>query len=125
VLGQHRTPAPPDLAALEVELLGPAGVTRHATTFDRGDLLPALCQTIPNGLPVDHPYLEQLAARVLAARDTVPLLTRAQDGQRRYSTADLLSAERRALVLADHLGRQPGAPIDAAVVAAAINDSRL
>jgi ATP-dependent exoDNAse (exonuclease V) alpha subunit len=48
----------------------------------------------------------------------VPLLTRDEDGQRRYSTAELLSAERRALALAGHLRRQPGAPMDPAVVAA-------
>jgi hypothetical protein len=123
--GRQRAPAPPDLAALEVELLGPAGVTRHATTFDRGDLLQALCQTLPAGLPVDHRQLEHLADRVLAARDTVPLLTRDQDGQRRYSTADLLSTERRALALAGHLRRQPGAPMDPAVVTATTDDSRL
>ena len=124
ILGRQRPPALPDVAALETELLGPGGVTRHATTFDRGDLLQALCQTIPAGLPVDHQHLERLADRVLTARDTVPLLTRDEDGQRRYSTAELLSAERRALVLADHLGRQPGVPMDPAVVAA-ISKSRL
>ena len=124
LLGRQRPPAPPDLAALQTELLGPAGVTRHATTFDRGDLLQALCQTIPNGLPVDHRHLEHLADRVLAARDTVPLLTRDDDGQRRYSTAELLATERRALALADHLSRQPGAPMDPAVVAAT-GESRL
>jgi hypothetical protein len=118
LLGRHRPPARPDLAALQAELLGPAGVTRHATTFERSDLLRALCQAIPAGLPVDHQHLEHLADGVLAARDTVPLLTRGDDGQRRYSTAELLSTEHRALVLADYLGRQPGAPMDPAVVAA-------
>ena len=118
LLGRQRPPAAPDIAALQTELLGPAGVTRHATTFDRGDLLQALCQTMPAGLPVDHRHLEHLADRVLAARDTVPLLTRDEDGQRRYSTAELLATERRALALAGHLRRQPGAPMDPAVVAA-------
>ena len=55
----------------------------------------------------------------------MPLLTRDEDGQRRYSTAELLATERRALALAEHLRRQPGAPMDAAVVAAATEDSRL
>jgi flagellar biosynthesis GTPase FlhF len=125
LLGRQRPPAAPDLAAMEVELLGPAGVTRHATTFDRGDLLQALCQTLPAGLPVDHQQLERLADRVLAARDTVPLLTRAEDGQRRYSTADLLRAEGRATALAGHLRRQPGAPMEPAIVKAVTDDSRL
>ena len=125
VLGRQRPPARPDTAALEVELLGPAGVTRHATTFDRSDLLQVLCQTIPNGLPVDHRHLEHLADRVLAARDTVPLLTRDEHGQRRYSTAELLATERRALVLADYLSRQPGAAMDPAAVTAVTDDSRL
>ena len=79
---------------------------------------------MPAGLPVDHRHLEHLADRVLAARDTVPLLTRDEDGQRRYSTAELLATERRAMALAEHLRRQPGAPMDAAV-AAATDDSRL
>ncbi len=115
----------PDVASLETELLGPAGVTRHQTSFDRGDLLQALCQTIPHGLPVDHRHLEHLADRVLAGRDAVPLLTRDDDGQRRYSTAELLATERRALALAGHLRRQPGAPMDPAVVAAATDNSRV
>jgi hypothetical protein len=95
-LGRQRPPPAPDLAALQIELLGPAGVTRHATSFDRGGLLQALCQTLPAGLPVDHRHLEHVADRVLAARDAVPLLTRDEDGQSRYSTAELLSTERRA-----------------------------
>jgi putative heme iron utilization protein len=125
LLGRERPPAAPDITALQTELLGPAGVTRHVTTFDRGDLLQALCQTLPAGLPVDHPHLEHLADRALAARDSVPLLTRDEDGQRRYSSAELLATERRAMALAGHLVRQPGAPMDAAVVAAATGDSRL
>jgi hypothetical protein len=125
VLGRQRTPARPGIAALQTELLGPMGVARHATTFDRGDLLQALCQTLPAGLPVDHLHLEHLADRVLAAQDSVPLLTRDEDGQRRYSTAELLATERRAMALAGHLRRQPGAPMHSGVVVAATGDSRL
>jgi hypothetical protein len=125
LLGRERPPAAPDVAKLQTELLGPAGVTRHATTFDSDDLLQALCQTLPAGLPVDHRHLEQLTDWVLAAQDSVPLLTRDDDGQRRYSTAELLATERRAMALAGHLVRQPGAPMDVAVVATATGDSRL
>ena len=125
LLGRQRPPALPDLAVLQTELLGPGGVTRHATSFDRGDLLQALCQTLPAGLPVDHQCLEHLADGVLAAGDTVPLLTRDDDGQRRHSTAELLSAEGRALALAEHLRRQPGAPMNTATIASATADSRL
>ena len=74
IVGRQRPPAQPELAALEAEVLGPAGVTRHVTTFDRRDLLQALCQTLPTGLPIDHQQVEALADRLLAARDTVPLL---------------------------------------------------
>lgn len=88
-------------------------------------MLQALCQTLPAGLPVDHRHLEHLTDLVLAARDTVPMLNRDENGQRRYSTAELLGTERRALALAGHLSRQPGAPMDAAVVAAATADDRL
>ena len=80
---------------------------------------------MPAGLPVDHQHLEQLTDLVLTAQDTVPLFTRDDDGQRRYSTAELLATERRALALAGYLHRQPGAPMGAAVVAASTDDSRL
>jgi conjugative relaxase-like TrwC/TraI family protein len=100
LLGRQRPPALPDIAALQTELLGPMGVTRHATTFDRSDLLQALCQTLPAGLPVDHQRLEHLTDQVLAAQDSVPLLTRDGDGQSRYSTAELLATERRAMAVA-------------------------
>lgn len=125
IVGRQRPPAQPELAALQAEVLGPAGVTRHVTTFDRRDLLQALCQTLPTGLPIDHQQVEALADRLLAARDTVPLLARDDDGHRRYSTAELLATERRALLLADVLSRQPGAPMDPAVVEAATADTRL
>jgi putative heme iron utilization protein len=124
-MGRQREPSRPDISALQTELLGPAGVTRHATTFDRGDLLQALCQTIPHGMPVDHPHLEYLADRVLTAQDSVPLLTRDEDGQRRYSTAELLATERRALALAGHLRRQPGAPMDPTTVTVVTGKSGL
>jgi conjugative relaxase-like TrwC/TraI family protein len=125
LLGRQLPPPAPEIARLQTELLGPAGVTRHATSFDRPDLLQALCQTLPAGLPVDHRHLEQLADRVLAGRDAVPLLARDENGERRYSTAELLSAEGRALALAGHLRRQPGAPMNPATVAAATGDSAL
>jgi ATP-dependent exoDNAse (exonuclease V) alpha subunit len=80
---------------------------------------------LPAGLPVDHQWLEHLTDRFLAARDTVPLLTRDADGQRRYSTAELLASERRALALAGHLRHHPGPRMDAAAVAAATGDPRL
>lgn len=117
IIGRSRVPRQPDLDALGAEVLGPVGVTRHATTFDRRDLLQALCQTLPTGLPIDHQRLETLADRLLATREIVPLLARGDDGQRQYSTAELLATERQALLLAKFLRSQPGAPMDPVVVA--------
>ena len=51
--------------------------------------------------------------------------SRSLDQVKGYSTAELLATERRALALAGHLRRQPGAPMDPAIVAAATDDSRL
>lgn len=40
-----------NLAALARRLLGPEGLTAHASTFDRRDVLQAICQQLPTAGP--------------------------------------------------------------------------
>jgi len=107
-VGRTRPPRPPRLDPLIHELLGPGGLTAHATGFDRRDLLQALCQAIPAGMLVDRARLEAAANLVLRQRDAIRLATRTEDGPR-WSTAELLGVEQHALALADEL-RRTGAP---------------
>lgn len=125
VLFRQQVPDRPTLEALVDEVLGPAGVTRHRTSFDRRDALAAVAVSLPTGLPVTGAQLEALTDRVLASRDAVALLGSADAGAEttpRYSSADLLAAEARALALAELESRV--APVEAAQVAA-LTRSRL
>jgi conjugative relaxase-like TrwC/TraI family protein len=124
VLRRSRPPRPPGLDRLAQELLGPAGLTAHATGFDRRDLLQALCQTIPAGLPVDRARLEAAADVVLRHDDAVRLATRTADGPR-WSTAELLTVEQHALALADQLRQTPAYAVDADAVAPALAARKL
>jgi conjugative relaxase-like TrwC/TraI family protein len=83
-------------------LLGPHGLTEHATVFDRRDVLRAWCEHLPHGAPVST--LEALAtetsdgARVVALTDIAPYP--------KLSTHDLVALEQRlvdtALITAEH-----------------------
>jgi hypothetical protein len=95
------------------ELLGsPIGLTRSRSTFDRRDVIQALCEHLPVAETFDARTLEQAADRFLASGLVVPLLPvdgsfRRADGrllplareQLRYSTPELLALEQR---LIDH-----------------------
>ena len=112
VLGRTRAPAAPPIDQLAQHLLGPAGLTAQATGFDRRDLLQALCQALPPGLPVDRAALEAAADQVLKSRDAVRLATRSEDGAR-WSTTELLGVEQAALRLAGELRAVPARDVDA------------
>jgi conjugative relaxase-like TrwC/TraI family protein len=72
-------------------LLGPDGLTAHATVFDRRDVLRAWCEHLPHGAPVST--IEALAtettddARVVALTDIAPYP--------KLSTHDLIALEQR------------------------------
>jgi conjugative relaxase-like TrwC/TraI family protein len=101
-LGRGPAPNLPALRAVAVELFGPGGVTGRATSFDRRDLIQTLTETLPPGVPVTGLQLEAATDRLLADNDAVPLLDPAErDGERRWSTRELLTAEHTALTLAD------------------------
>jgi conjugative relaxase-like TrwC/TraI family protein len=115
-----RGPAPnlPALRDVAVELFGPAGVTGQDTSFGRRDLIQALTETLPAGVRVTGLMLEAAADRLLADDGAVPLLDPAErDGERRWSTRDLLTAEHTALTLADQPTRIPPLPADWATTA--------
>lgn len=118
----ERTDAlPADAPYLAESLLGPKGLTERATSFDRADLLRALCEQLPAGTPASHDHLQVLADEVLANPAAVPLSdddshTLPVGVPSRWTTQDLLSVEAQALTLADVLRdtRDPGA--DSALV---------
>lgn len=114
MLRRARPPRLPNLEQLAAELLGPAGLTAHATAFDRRDLLQALCQSLPPGMPIDRTRLEAAADLILRQDDAIRLATRSVDGPR-WSTTELLTVEQQALALADQLRtiRMHPAPADA------------
>lgn len=47
-------------------LLGPEGLTAHDSSFNRRDVIEALCNRLPAGTPVDKETLERLADQLLA-----------------------------------------------------------
>ncbi len=61
-----------DLDALVHVLLGPEGLTRQASSFDRRDLLRAVCDQLPVGATVTE--IEAMADHVLARPEVVRLL---------------------------------------------------
>ncbi len=87
-------------------LAAPTGLTRAKSTFDRRDVIQALCERWPAGLVIDALTLEAAADRFLASGRAVALLPadesfRRRDGrvlpiareQLRYSTPELLACE--------------------------------
>lgn len=124
MVGRTRVPAPPSIERLATHLLGPAGLTAQATGFDRRDMLQALCQSLPPGLPVNRAEIEAAADQVLRHRDTVRLVTGGDEGAR-WSTTELLGVERSALRLAGDLRTSPTRVVSADLVEATLADHGL
>jgi len=73
-------PSVPALAPLAVELLGPDGLTREASTFTRRDVVRAIAERAPDGAPIG--WIEQAAGRIIEEareRDEVVALGRPHD----------------------------------------------
>ena len=66
-----------DEAAVVARLLGADGLTRHASTFDRRDIIRAWCEQLPHG--ADTTTIEQLADQTLDDPTVVPLAPRAYE----------------------------------------------
>ena len=67
-------------------MLGPTGLTRHATTFDPRDVIRAWCEELPDGAPLAE--LQLLSAQTIARDEVVQLATG------RHTTKELLALER-------------------------------
>ena len=71
VTGRSRGRAAPDEQEWQRvmdHLAGPDGLTRRAATFDRGDVLQALCEALPRGAQLSAGELERAADRFLSTR---------------------------------------------------------
>lgn len=131
--------------SVAVALSSPEGLTAHVSSFDRGDVLRAVCAVLPDGAPVT--VIEALADDYLGRPEVVALPHRvngpvAAAGPRapRFSTAEMLDVERRALasalgrrgkgagtaageVLADVLARHPGLSTEQAAMVRVLTTS--
>ncbi|HET9060527.1 MAG TPA: MobF family relaxase [Acidimicrobiales bacterium] len=100
-MGPGLAPEPGELAK---QLLGPDGLTAHATSFDRRAVLQALAAAHESGARVEE--LRSAAGTLLASPQVVELATPARC-ERRWSTFELVELE--AAVLKGAMGRSADA----------------
>jgi conjugative relaxase-like TrwC/TraI family protein len=124
----NRTGPPPRVPLLELagRVLGPDGVTRERASFDRRDLMQAVCAALPPGSPVTLSELRSLATGLLRDDRVVPLLPGAEVTDRRYTTVEMLATELAAQArtcdrLTDGLALVPAGRAEAAVRAAGLS----
>ncbi|HUP75541.1 MAG TPA: MobF family relaxase [Acidimicrobiales bacterium] len=79
------------------QLASPVGLTEHASTFDRRDVVRAISQYAPTGATAQH--IEAHADAFLHGRHDVVALT-TTDSTERYSTRELLDIETRLVTTA-------------------------
>ncbi|MFL6110597.1 MAG: MobF family relaxase [Catenulispora sp.] len=108
-----------------VQVLGPRGVTERRSSFDRRDLLRAVCEAVPAGAAVTVDDLRGLATAVVRDERVVPLLPSAPAAMRRYSTAELLATEQSAVWAAAARGADCVGTVDASLVAGALSTAGL
>lgn len=65
------------------DLLSPLGLTKERSSFDRRDVIAALCDALPHGAPVAH--IEGLTDQLLADREVLPLASSSL--QARFATS--------------------------------------
>ena len=144
VLGRRRMRRPytPELERVFDALVGPAGLTRRASTFTRRDVLQAMCERLPASEVADARSIEEAADRFLGSSRVVPLLPdmtdpdagevfRRRDGrllpfareELRYSTPELLALERRLVEQAVD-GRGAGVCVVAPAPRSALSDEQ-
>lgn len=99
----HRSTRVATIAARRIAntVLGPRGVTRRRSSFDRRELLRAVCEAVPAGAPVTVGQLRDLATTLVRDERTVALLPGAPAAVRRYSTTELLATEQGAVWAAE------------------------
>jgi conjugative relaxase-like TrwC/TraI family protein len=106
-------------------VLGPRGVTERRSTFDRRDLLRAVCEAVPAGAAVSIDGLRGLATDVVRDTRTVALLPGAPATLRRYSTAELLATEQTAVWAAAARGEEGAGRVASDVVEEALSRTAL
>lgn len=107
-----RPPVPPPAAAVARRLLAVDGLTRSATSFDRDDVMRAVCEALPPGCAVDLARVRDDTAAVIGDSAAVALDPTVTGGRQRWTSAALLATEQRALAVADHLRTTPHLPGD-------------
>ena len=80
------TPTAVDEAAIAARLVGPDGLTEHATTFDRRDVIRGWCEQLPRGAPIAT--IERLADDTLNDAAVVPRVTSARTDRHPAATQD-------------------------------------
>ncbi|HXN62597.1 MAG TPA: MobF family relaxase, partial [Acidimicrobiales bacterium] len=120
VVGRERWAAPSssEVDGLVVHLLGPEGLTAHASAFERRDIARAIAEGLPRGAPVAD--IEALADRVLARPEVVALPSVGPGAELRHTTLELLVQERSLLDTAVRLQRAGSGLAGSLEVAAAL-----
>jgi conjugative relaxase-like TrwC/TraI family protein len=114
----------PAVELLAAELFGPDGLTAKATSFDRRDVIQALTETLPTGVAVTAQQFEAAADRLLTDDAAIPLLNpAARDGDRRWTTDELLVTEQQLIEISGHTTCVPS--LTATDAAAAASRHRL
>jgi conjugative relaxase-like TrwC/TraI family protein len=94
------TPGSEEAEALFHRLASPEGLTAHRSTFGRGAVLEAICDTLPNGGQAAD--IVELADTFLASPHVVALSRDADDRRpRRWTTPEMLATEDRLLRIAE------------------------
>jgi conjugative relaxase-like TrwC/TraI family protein len=96
--GRGRPATPEEIEAILDELAGPAGLTAHAATFARQDVVDALAKRLPVAEHAQQvgAQVEQLTERFLGERCMVVTRDRRR-AEVRYSTPELMVVEQRLL----------------------------
>jgi conjugative relaxase-like TrwC/TraI family protein len=105
VRGRGR-PARVDHARLFAGLAGPTGLTRSQSSFERGDVIRALCERLPSDTSITAAGLEAAADRFLKRPDVVALVPE-DDAFRRRERAAPAAGPRGVALLHDRTAR-PG-----------------
>jgi conjugative relaxase-like TrwC/TraI family protein len=100
VLQRQHVPALPDHSDIAHQLLGPHGLTERATSFDRRDVIQTLTESLPAGIVLTGQQWEAAADRMLRAPDAVRLLRPQDSSGARWTAAELLATEHKAITLA-------------------------
>jgi conjugative relaxase-like TrwC/TraI family protein len=101
VVGRTQPPAV-DADALARQLTASTGMTRTKTTVDMRDVIESVCEALPGGATVTLSRIDELSRHVTSGAGVLPLKTRGDDDAR-FTTAELVAVEQRALATAEQL----------------------